>query len=95
MPRGGWKGVGRTAEHPERRITTWEPQIKPVSGEREFHSGRHIAALAFRQILTPEIARLLFDSSWHLPTAPTPRKWGVGSVWTHCSELEPLHSLGQ
>lgn len=32
-------------------------------------------------------------SLWHLPTAPTPRKWWVGSVCTHCGELEQVHSL--
>ena len=61
--RGTWKGGCHTmttpptpAEEPGKAVTSREPQISSMSGEQEFHSGRHIAALAFWQVLTPKIA---------------------------------------
>lgn len=43
-------------EEPGKTVTSREPQISSMSGEQELHSGRHIAALAFWQVLTPKIA---------------------------------------
>lgn len=43
-------------EEPGEAATSREPQISSMSGEQEFRSGRHIAALAFWQVLTPKIA---------------------------------------
>lgn len=71
----------------------WTAGQSSLSKGWESHTGRRIAALAFWQIITPKIAWLLLNSSWHLPTAPTPRKWWAESVFTHCCELEQFHSL--
>lgn len=57
--RGTWKGGCHTMtppEEPGKTVTSREPQISSMSGEQELHSGRHIAALAFWQVLTPKIA---------------------------------------